>query len=206
MKDLVSYSLDINILVQSDVSEKKLFYLTILAIDYYRPLQSPILTELIFLQPDRLNSLVGLLNNPNRTKSQSHNDNCNMGKEGNKMFWTEKIPSTNPNYTKSKSQDDIYSKNHYDISDGAGIQQLLSDNSKGSIKNFDIGKVDDEVTWIEEMPPTDLNYIESKNHGDNYNSNCNSNRIGSKEQKSDNLEGSDQFGNIKYNQKVFHHT
>ena len=36
MKNLVSYSLDVSIPVQSNISEKRLFDLIILAIDYYR--------------------------------------------------------------------------------------------------------------------------------------------------------------------------
>ena len=38
MKDLVSYSLDINIPVQSDVPERQLFNLAVLSIDYYWPI------------------------------------------------------------------------------------------------------------------------------------------------------------------------
>ncbi len=38
MKDLVSYSLDVNIPVRSDAPERRLFDLTVLAIDYHRPI------------------------------------------------------------------------------------------------------------------------------------------------------------------------
>ncbi len=38
MKDLVSYSLDVNIPVQSDVPERRLFDLAVSAIDYHRPI------------------------------------------------------------------------------------------------------------------------------------------------------------------------
>ena len=48
MKDLVSYSLDINILVQSDIPEKRRFNFTVLIIDYDRPIQAFISTESIF--------------------------------------------------------------------------------------------------------------------------------------------------------------
>ncbi len=96
---------------------------------------------------------------------------------------------TDSDRTKSKSYGDICSKNHHNISDRVGIQELLLDDSKDLINNRDIGRVDNEVTWIEEMPPTNPNRTKSKSYSDNLNSNCDSNRIGGKEQGSDNLEG-----------------
>ncbi len=69
-----------------------------------------------------------------------------MGRESNEVSWTEEMPLTNPNCTESESHGDICSKNHCDISDRVSFQQLLLDNSKGPIDNFDIGKLGDEVT------------------------------------------------------------
>ncbi len=147
--------------------------------------------------------LVGPPTNLNRTKSESHSDNCGIDKESNKVSWIEKIPPTNPNRTKNKSHDDIYSKNYRNISDRVGVQQLLSDDSKGSIDNCNIGRVGDEVTWTKKMPPTDLDCTESESHGDNCDNNRDSDRVGGEEQGSDNLEGSEYLRNINYKQKVF---
>ncbi len=47
----------------------------------------------------------------------------------------------------------------------------------------------DEVTWTEEMPPTDLNRTESESHGDNCDSNRDGNIVGGEERGSDDLEG-----------------
>ena len=121
MKDLVSYSLEVNILMQSNISKKKLFDLVILAIDYYWPIQPSIPTKSIFFWLDRLNLFVGLPTNLNRIKSESHNNNCDMGREDNKMFWTKEMPPTNPNCTESKSHGNICSKNHHNISNKVGI-------------------------------------------------------------------------------------
>ncbi len=92
MKDLVSYSLDVNIPVQSDAPERRLFDLAVLAIDYYRHIQPPTLTELICLWLNRLSPLVGPPTDPNRTKSESHSDNYEWCGEGNEVFWTEEKP------------------------------------------------------------------------------------------------------------------
>ena len=62
------------------------------------------------------------------------------------MSWIKKIPSTDPDCTKSKSNGDICSKNYYNISDKVGVLELLLDNSKGLIDNCDIGKVGDKVS------------------------------------------------------------
>ncbi len=83
MKDLITYSLDVNIPVQSNVPEKRLFDLAVSAIDYHWPIRPLTVTESIFLWLDGLGSLVGLFIDPNRTKSESYSDICDMGKEGN---------------------------------------------------------------------------------------------------------------------------
>ncbi len=56
------------------------------------------------------------------------------------------MPPSDPDRTESESHGDICSKNHHDISDGVGVQQLLSNDLKGPIDNCDIGRVRDEVT------------------------------------------------------------
>ncbi len=86
MKYLVSYSLDVNIQVQSNAPEKRLFDLAVWAINYHRPIRPPTPTESIFLWLDGLSLLVGLPTNPNRNESESHSDNCDMGREGNEVF------------------------------------------------------------------------------------------------------------------------
>ncbi len=191
MKDLVSYLLDVNIPVQSDAPERKLFNLAVLAINYHSPIRTPIPTKSIFLWLNGLSPLVGPLTDPNYIKSKSHNDNCDIGREGNEVSWTEEMPPTDPNRTKRKSHSDICSKNHCDISDRVGVQQLLSDDSKGPITNYDISRVGNEATWIEEMPPTNPNCTESKSHGDNCDSNCDGDIIGGEERGSDNVEGAE---------------
>ncbi len=105
------------------------------------------------------------------------------------MSWTEEMPPTDLDRTESKVHGDICSKNHCNISDGVGVQQLLLDDSKGPIDNFDISRVGDEVTWTEEMLPTDPNRTKSKNPGDNCNSNRDGDRVGDEERRSDDLEG-----------------
>ncbi len=115
------------------------------------------------------------------------------------------MPSTDPDCIKSKSYDDICSKSHHDISDGVGIQQFLSDNTKGLIDNYDIGRVGDEVIWTEEMLLTDPDCTKSKSHGNNGDNNRDSNRVGDKQQGADDLEDPEQFCNINYKQKVFDH-
>ena len=64
------------------------------------------------------------------------------------------------------------------------------DNSKGSIDNYEISKIDDKISLTEKMLLIDSNCTNSKNYGNNYDkNNRNSVRIGGKEQKLDNLEG-----------------
>ncbi len=121
MKDLVSYSLDVNIPLRSDAPERRLFNLAVLAIDYHRPIRPPTPTKSIFLWLDGLSPFVGLPTNPNRTKSESHNDIFDMGREGSETSWTEEMPPSDPNRTESESYGDICSKNHRDISDRVGV-------------------------------------------------------------------------------------
>ncbi len=47
------------------------------------------------------------------------------------------------------------------------------------------------MTWTEEMPPTDPDRTKSKSHGDNCDSNRDSDIVGGEEQRSDDLEGSE---------------
>ena len=121
MKDLVSYSLNINISVQSNTCEKKLFDLAVLAIDYYRPIQPFIPTKSIFFWLDGWSPLVGPPTNPNHTKSESHSDNYNISRKGNKMSWTEEILPTDLNCTKNKSHGNICRKTYYNTSDEVSI-------------------------------------------------------------------------------------
>ncbi len=67
----------------------------------------------------------------------------------------------------------------------------MSDDLKSPINNCDIGRVGDEVTWTEEMPPIDPNCTESFSHGDDCDSNRDSDRVGSEETGSDDLEDPD---------------
>lgn len=69
-----------------------------------------------------------------------------MGRKGNVMFWTKEIPQMDPNCTKTKSHGDICSKNNCNITDGVSVQELLSDDSKDFMDNFDIGNIGDKVT------------------------------------------------------------
>ena len=101
------------------------------------------------------------------------------------------MPPTNPDCTKSKSHGDICSKNHHNINDKVAVQQLLLANSKSLIENYDIGREDNEKFWIKSMPLTKPNCTKSKNHDDNYNINCNSDKIDGEKEESDNLEVSE---------------
>ncbi len=107
MKDLVSYSLDVNIPVRSDAPERKLFDLAVSAIDYHRPIRPLTSTESIFIWLNGLSPLVSLLTDPNRTKSESHSDNSDIGREGNEVSWIKEMPPSDPDCTESKSHGDI---------------------------------------------------------------------------------------------------
>ena len=76
IKDLVCCSLNINIPVQNDAAERRLFDHAVEAIDYYWPVQPPTPTELVFFWLAQLNALVGLPTDPKRTESKSLSDNC----------------------------------------------------------------------------------------------------------------------------------
>lgn len=148
---MISYSLDVNILVRNNAPKKRLFDPTISAIEHYQPIQRLIPIELRFFWLNGLSPLVSPSIDLNYTKSESYSDYCNMHREDNEVFWIEQMPLTNPNYTKINSYNDICSKNHPNISDRIGIYQLLLNNSKSPINNCNTGKVDDEVTLIEKM-------------------------------------------------------
>ena len=91
------------------------------------------------------------------------------------------MPPTDSDGTKSESHGEICSKNHHNISDGVGVQELLLGNSTGFIDNCDIGRVD-EVTWTEKMLLTNPNCTKSKSHGNNCDkSNYNGDKLGDKE-------------------------
>ncbi len=178
MKDIVSYLLDVNIPVQSDPPEKRQFNLAVLAIDYYRPIRALTATESIFFWLDGLSPLVGLLTDLNHTEKENHRDNYDMGRKNNEMSSTEVMLVTNSNCTKSESHDVICSKNHRNISDGVGVQEPLSDNSKSLIDNCDKSRVSDEITWTEEISLTNPDLTKSKSLCNNCNSNCNGNKVG----------------------------
>ena len=76
IKDLVCYSLDVNIPFQSNAAERRLFERVVEAIDYYCPVQPTMPIELVFLWLAQLNLLVGLSTDPDRTKNKSLSDNC----------------------------------------------------------------------------------------------------------------------------------
>lgn len=73
-------------LVQSDAIEKRPFDLGVSTIDHYRSIQPFILTELIFLELNRLSPLVGLTTNHNFTKSKSYSNNCDMSIVSDEVF------------------------------------------------------------------------------------------------------------------------
>lgn len=104
------------------------------------------------------------------------------------MSLIEKIPPTYLNCTKSKSHNDICSKDHHNISDWTSVQKLLSDNSKDPINNCDIGSVNNKVTWTKDMPLTNPDCLKSKTHDDNYDKSNRdiNNRVGNEKWKSDN--------------------
>ena len=83
MKDLVCCSLDVNIPVQSDAAERRLFDRAVGAIDYYCPVRPPTPTKSVFLWLVQLSPLVGPSTDSNRTKSKSLSDNC--GKSNGEM-------------------------------------------------------------------------------------------------------------------------
>ena len=85
IKDLISYSSDVNIPVQNNAFKKRFFDLAVLTIDYHRPIQLPTSIELIFFWLNSLSLLISSLTNSNHTKNESHNDNGNMGRKGNEV-------------------------------------------------------------------------------------------------------------------------
>ena len=76
IKDLVCCSLDVNILVQSNAAERRLFDCAVEAIDYYCPVQPPTPTKLVFLWLTQFSPLVSPSTDPDRIESKSHSDNC----------------------------------------------------------------------------------------------------------------------------------
>ena len=66
--------------MQSDAAEKRLFFE---AIDYYCPVRPPTPIESVFLWLAQLSPLVSPSTDPNRTESESLNDNC--GKSNGEM-------------------------------------------------------------------------------------------------------------------------
>lgn len=78
MKDLVSYLLNINILVWSNVAERRLFDYIGEAIKYYWPVKLFTLVESIYLWLARLSPLVGPFTHPKCTKIENYNDNGNI--------------------------------------------------------------------------------------------------------------------------------
>lgn len=76
MKDLVCCLLDINLSVQNNAVEKRLFNRVVKNIDYYWLIQPPMPTKSSFLWLAQLTLLVSLLIDPNRIKSKSFSDNC----------------------------------------------------------------------------------------------------------------------------------
>lgn len=125
MKDLVSYLLDVYILLQSDAPKKKLLDLADLVIDYYRSIQSLIHIKSIFLWLDGLRLLVCRPTNPNRLKSASHSNNGNIKKESNEVSWIEEMPPTDSNCTKSKNHSNIFIKNRRNISNRMSVPESL---------------------------------------------------------------------------------
>ncbi len=107
--------------MESNAPEKKQFNPIVLAINNYWPILPLKPSESIFLLLDKLSLLISPPPNLNRTKSESHGDNCNMGRKGNELSWIEEIPPSNPNRIESESYGNICSKNHRNISDGVGV-------------------------------------------------------------------------------------
>ena len=97
MKDLVCYSLDVNIPVQNDAAEKRLFNHVVEAIDYYCLVQPPTPTESVFLWLAQLSPLVDLSTDPDRTKSENLGDNCGKknGDMSNQMGGEELVTKEN---------------------------------------------------------------------------------------------------------------
>lgn len=73
-----------------------------------------------------------------------------------------KMLPTNINCTKDKSYNDIYDKCNCNISNKVIGEELDSNNVKDLINNYNIGKVDDKVTWMEEGAQINVNCIKSK--------------------------------------------
>lgn len=111
--------------------------------------------------------------------------------------------STNSNCIKSKSHDNIYTKNNYNITDKAGIVELSSNNSKCFIDNYKINKVDKKIFQIENILPIKSNYIKSKGYSDNFDKiNCNiGDEVSNEELRLKNLKDFEQLHNINYIKK-----
>lgn len=116
--------------------------------------------------------------NFNCIKSESYNNNCNVNRVNNKIFWIEEMPSIDSNCIKSKTF----------------VIFIAIITAKWVIESvfryFSQNEVSDKITWIEKILWTNSNYIENKSYRNNCNkSNYNiSDKMGAKKWKSDNLE------------------
>ena len=76
MKDLICCLFDVNIPVQSNAAERRLFNCAVKAIDYYYPIRPPTPTESVFHWLAQISPLVGLSTDPERIESKILSDNC----------------------------------------------------------------------------------------------------------------------------------
>lgn len=138
-----------NILVQSNITKEKLFFVIIKANYYYWLIQFLRPIKLLFVQQTQLSFFVNLSTNPNHIESKNCNINYGKSKSnisdgrGNQEFEIEKKAFTHPNYNSSKNF-----------------------NNKNNGKMRDI--IFNKKFVIKEMLLTNLNHIRSKSFCNNY--------------------------------------
>lgn len=90
-----------------------------------------------------------------------------MGKKDSKVSYIKEIIPTKLYFFKNKSHRNICTKNYYNISDQVSVLQLLLDNSKSFINNYDISKIGNKMTWIKKMLQINPNCTKNKSFNDN---------------------------------------
>ena len=142
MKNLICCSLDINIPVQSNAAQKRLFDRTVEAIDYYYPVQSFTPTKSVFLWLAQLTTLVDTSTNLDRIKSKSLGDNCSKcnsymsNKIGGKELMTEEELVTKEEFVKEEelvTEEELITENELLIKEKLEMEEKIeTEDLKGS--------------------------------------------------------------------------
>lgn len=138
MKDMFDCSLDVNIPVQTNIAEKRLFNHAVEIIKYYYPVQLLTPTKSVLIWLTQLSPLIGPLTNISENCSKSNGNMSNVG-SGNELGMEEKL-FTDSDCTESKGLSHNYGKSNGNMSDGRSSKEI----------------------GTEEKPFTDSDHTESK--------------------------------------------